>query len=218
MMEMTKALGSLKKEGIRPRRTLVFCSWDGEEVTLTGSTEWGEHFARELEEKTVAYLNVDSSSSGSDLSVSAVGSLAPSIVEATRSLEDPSGDVRASLEVGKSIPGAGAFVRKRGTKEIFAIDVDPRAELEPRVAPGLPPLLEPGAVPESWSGWESGLVEITIERADGERTLLARRELELEPEALAEGRMPLKWILDPGPAEREAASGRLGPSQFVSNP
>jgi N-acetylated-alpha-linked acidic dipeptidase len=91
MMEMTKAFGSLKKEGIRPRRTLVFCSWDGEEVTLTGSTEWGEHFARDLEEKTVAYLNVDSSSSGSELSVAAVGSLAPSIVEATRALEDPSG-------------------------------------------------------------------------------------------------------------------------------
>ncbi|MGH9333019.1 MAG: serine hydrolase, partial [Vicinamibacteria bacterium] len=91
MMEMTKAFGELKKQGIRPRRTLVFCSWDGEEVTLTGSTEWGEHFARDLEEKTVAYLNVDSSSSGSRLSVSAVSSLAPMIVETTRALEDPSG-------------------------------------------------------------------------------------------------------------------------------
>ena len=125
-----------------------------------------------------------------------------------KALEDPSGDVRASLEVGKSIPDAGAFVRKRGTKEIFAIDFDPRAELEPRVAPGLPPLLEPGVVPKSWSGWQSGLVEITIERADGERTVLARRDLELDPQVLAEGRMPWKWILDPGPAERDAATER----------
>ena len=48
MMEVTRALGQLKREGIRPKRTLVFCSWDGEEVTLTGSTEWGEQFAAEL--------------------------------------------------------------------------------------------------------------------------------------------------------------------------
>ncbi len=49
---------------MRPRRTLVFGSWDGEEVTLTGSTEWGEHFADELKGKAVAYLNVDSAASG----------------------------------------------------------------------------------------------------------------------------------------------------------
>jgi N-acetylated-alpha-linked acidic dipeptidase len=91
MMEVTRALGKLKAEGVRPRRTLVFCSWDGEEVTLTGSTEWGEQFADELRRKMVAYLNVDSSVSGPHLDVSAVGSLAPSIVELTKELTDPSG-------------------------------------------------------------------------------------------------------------------------------
>ncbi len=91
MMEMTRALGLLKQEGTRPRRTLVFCSWDGEEVTLTGSTEWGEQFADALQQKAVAYLNVDSASSGPNLSVSAQGSLAPMIVELTRELSDPSG-------------------------------------------------------------------------------------------------------------------------------
>ncbi len=91
MMEMTRALGQLKKEGVRPRRTLVFCSWDGEEVTLTGSTEWGEQFADALRRKTVAYLNVDSAVSGPRLDVTAVGSLAPTIVELTQELRDPSG-------------------------------------------------------------------------------------------------------------------------------
>ena len=51
MMELTSALGRLAREGVRPRRTLVFGSWDGEEVTLTGSTEWGEQFAAELREQ-----------------------------------------------------------------------------------------------------------------------------------------------------------------------
>ena len=91
MMELTKSLGRLKKEGTRPRRTLVFCSWDGEEVTLTGSTEWGEQFASELRQKAVAYLNVDSAASGSRLDLSAVGSLAPMVVDLTKELRDPSG-------------------------------------------------------------------------------------------------------------------------------
>jgi N-acetylated-alpha-linked acidic dipeptidase len=91
MMEMTRALGQLKKQGTRPRRTVIVCSWDGEEVGLTGSTEWGEQFADELRKKAVAYLNVDSSASGPDFDGSAVASLAPMLVETTHSLQDPSG-------------------------------------------------------------------------------------------------------------------------------
>ncbi len=91
MMEMTRALGQMAKQGIRPQRTLVVCSWDGEEVGLTGSTEWGEQFADELRKKAVAYLNVDSSASGPDFDGSAIGSLAPMLVETTQSLQDPSG-------------------------------------------------------------------------------------------------------------------------------
>ena len=60
---------------------LVVCSWDGEEIGLTGSTEWGEQFADELRKKAVAYINVDSSTSGPNLDGSAVASLAPMLVE-----------------------------------------------------------------------------------------------------------------------------------------
>src|ERR1700730_13526249 len=91
MMEMTRALGQLAKQGIRPRRTLVVCSWDGEEIGLTGSTEWGEQFADELRKKAVAYLNVDSSTSGPNFDGSAVASLVPMLVETSHSLQDPSG-------------------------------------------------------------------------------------------------------------------------------
>jgi N-acetylated-alpha-linked acidic dipeptidase len=91
MMEMTRALGTLLKQGIRPRRTVVVCSWDGEEVGLTGSTEWGEQFADELRQKAVAYINVDSSVSGPDFQGDAVASLAPMLVETTRDVQDPSG-------------------------------------------------------------------------------------------------------------------------------
>ncbi len=91
MMELTRALGRLAKDGMRPRRTLVVCSWDGEEVGLTGSTEWGEQFADELRAKAVAYINVDEATSGPNFHGQAVASLAPMLVETTRSLNDPSG-------------------------------------------------------------------------------------------------------------------------------
>jgi N-acetylated-alpha-linked acidic dipeptidase len=93
MMELTRALGKLTKEGMRPRRTLVVCSWDGEEVGLTGSTEWGEQFADELRAKAVAYINVDEATSGPNFHGQAVASLAPMLVETTRTLQDPSGKI-----------------------------------------------------------------------------------------------------------------------------
>jgi N-acetylated-alpha-linked acidic dipeptidase len=91
MMELTRALGKLAKQGMRPRRTIVVCSWDGEEVGLTGSTEWGEQFADELRKKAVAYINVDEATSGSNFHGQAVASLAPMLVETSRTLQDPSG-------------------------------------------------------------------------------------------------------------------------------
>jgi N-acetylated-alpha-linked acidic dipeptidase len=91
MLELTRDLGALLKQGIRPKRTLVFCSWDGEEYALTGSTEWGEEHADELKKKAIAYLNVDSSASGPDFEGDAVASLAPLLVEVSRTLRAPSG-------------------------------------------------------------------------------------------------------------------------------
>ncbi|MFQ5816636.1 MAG: M28 family metallopeptidase [Terriglobia bacterium] len=91
MMELARAFGELKQQGLRPKRTLVLCSWDGEEVALTGSTEWGEQFAEELKRKAVVYINVDSAVSGPNFRGSAVASLAPLLVEVSRTLQAPSG-------------------------------------------------------------------------------------------------------------------------------
>jgi N-acetylated-alpha-linked acidic dipeptidase len=75
LMELARSLGALAKQGARPKRTIVFASWDAEEFTLTSSTEWGEQHARDLTDHAVAYLNVDSSASGPDFKSSAVPSL-----------------------------------------------------------------------------------------------------------------------------------------------
>jgi N-acetylated-alpha-linked acidic dipeptidase len=63
-MEEARAIGELTKKGYRPKRTIVFCAWDGEEPSLLGSTEWVEDHAEELQKKTVAYLNSDGNSRG----------------------------------------------------------------------------------------------------------------------------------------------------------
>jgi N-acetylated-alpha-linked acidic dipeptidase len=59
-----RAIGGLLKTGWRPRRTLVYASWDGEEPGLMGSTEWVETHAQELRDKAVLYLNSDESGRG----------------------------------------------------------------------------------------------------------------------------------------------------------
>jgi N-acetylated-alpha-linked acidic dipeptidase len=115
MLEMTRSLGQLLARGIRPRRTLVICSWDGEEYALTGSTEWGEQYADELKQKAVAYLNVDEATSGKDFEGDAVGSLAPLLVEVSRALPAPSGKTlydewkisrKAELNLTQAVPDA----------------------------------------------------------------------------------------------------------------
>lgn len=90
-LELARALGELQRQGLRPRRTIVFGIWDAEEFTLTGSTEWGEQNEETLARDAVACLNVDSSTSGDTLSVTAVPSLRPFLYQAARAIADPKG-------------------------------------------------------------------------------------------------------------------------------
>ena len=63
-MEEARAIGELAKSGWRPKRTLIYCAWDGEEPALLGSTEWGEFHAAELKEHAMVYINSDSTGRG----------------------------------------------------------------------------------------------------------------------------------------------------------
>ena len=63
-LEEVRALGELVKTGWRPKRTIVYCAWDGEEPGLLGSTEWAEDHAQELKQKGVIYINSDSNGRG----------------------------------------------------------------------------------------------------------------------------------------------------------
>ncbi|KAM6157640.1 aminopeptidase NAALADL1 [Rhynchocyon petersi] len=60
LLELSRVLGTLLKKGTwRPRRSIVFASWGAEEFGLIGSTEFTEEFFSKLQERAVAYINVD---------------------------------------------------------------------------------------------------------------------------------------------------------------
>ena len=89
MLEAGRGFGQLLKSGWKPRRTILLCSWDGEEYGLIGSTEWAEEYAVELRGKAVAYLNMDAAVSGPHFGASSVPSLWKLVRSATRDVRDP---------------------------------------------------------------------------------------------------------------------------------
>ena len=64
LLEEARSLGALVKAGWKPKRTIIYCAWDGEEPGLLGSVEWAETHADELRKHAVAYINSDSNGRG----------------------------------------------------------------------------------------------------------------------------------------------------------
>src|SRR5262249_32910597 len=64
LLEEARALGDLVKSGWKPKRTIIYCAWDGEEPGLLGSTEWAEQHYDELGKHAVAYINSDTNGRG----------------------------------------------------------------------------------------------------------------------------------------------------------
>jgi N-acetylated-alpha-linked acidic dipeptidase len=88
MMAEAKAIGALLKTGWRPKRTLIYASWDGEEAGLLGSTEWAETHADELQRKAVLYVNSDTNGRGF-LGVEGSHSLQHLTNDVSQSVKDP---------------------------------------------------------------------------------------------------------------------------------
>ena len=88
LLEEARGLGQLLHQGWRPRRTIVFAAWDGEEPMLLGSTEWAETHADELARHAVAYLNTDTNGRGF-LGAEGSPSLSRLVSEVARDIDDP---------------------------------------------------------------------------------------------------------------------------------
>jgi N-acetylated-alpha-linked acidic dipeptidase len=95
LLEEARSISELRKSGWRPKRTLVYCSWDGEEPALLGSTEWVEFHAAELQQKAVLYINSDENGRGF-LNAEGSHALEPFINQAAADVLDP--ETRISVQ------------------------------------------------------------------------------------------------------------------------
>jgi len=90
MLEAVHGIGELLKSGWKPKRTMIFASWDGEEEGLMGSTEWAEQHEAELAHAP-AYFNVDVAVSGPKFGAAAVPSLKQFLRDVTKAVSSPKG-------------------------------------------------------------------------------------------------------------------------------
>ena len=88
VLEEARRLGELHKQGWNPKRTIIYCAWDGEEPGLLGSTEWVETHGDELQKHAVAYINSDSNGRGF-FHASGSHDLEKLINDVVRGIQDP---------------------------------------------------------------------------------------------------------------------------------
>jgi N-acetylated-alpha-linked acidic dipeptidase len=88
LLEEARAFGELLKQGWKPKRTIIYCAWDGEEPMLLGSTAWAETHGKELQEHAAVYINTDGNGRGY-LLMEGSHSLEHFMNNVARSIEDP---------------------------------------------------------------------------------------------------------------------------------
>jgi N-acetylated-alpha-linked acidic dipeptidase len=122
LMAEAKALGQLYRQGWRPARTIVYASWDAEEPSLLGSTEWVETHADELKRKALLYINTDNNGRGF-LAAEGSQDLQHFVSQAANDVSDP--------QTGVSIlKRAGADVQAVGFSSPLAVEPDVLADAE----------------------------------------------------------------------------------------
>ncbi|MGB5012505.1 MAG: transferrin receptor-like dimerization domain-containing protein, partial [Pyrinomonadaceae bacterium] len=125
MLEEARGIAELAKTGWKPKRTIVFCSWDAEEEGLLGSTEWVETHAAELKQKAAVYINTDSNGRGF-LGMGGSHTLEKFINEVARDISDPQTKMsvweraRANQVINGS-PAARTEAMSRGDLRIGAL-------------------------------------------------------------------------------------------------
>jgi N-acetylated-alpha-linked acidic dipeptidase len=121
VMEIGRSLGRLMRRGWRPDRTIVLAGWDGEEYGLLGSTEFGEQFRRDIGRNVVAYINMDGVA-GRRFSAGGVPSLDKTIIDVTRSVEDPGGGSIYSAWAGDA--PTGPTLNRLGSGSDYTVFLD----------------------------------------------------------------------------------------------
>jgi N-acetylated-alpha-linked acidic dipeptidase len=124
-LEEARALGALVTRGWRPKRTIVYAAWDGEEQGLLGSTEWVEDHESELRDKAAVYINTDGNGRGF-LNAGGSHALEALVNSVARDIEDP--ETKESVwkrmqarAIASTAPGPRGEVRSRADLRITAL-------------------------------------------------------------------------------------------------
>jgi N-acetylated-alpha-linked acidic dipeptidase len=117
-LEEARAIGELAKSGWRPKRTLIYAAWDGEEQGLLGSTEWVETHMAELQQHAVVYINSDSTSRGF-LDAGGSHTLERFVTQVARDVPDPE-------------RGVSVLDRRRAYNVVNSSSADERNDLRDR--------------------------------------------------------------------------------------
>ncbi|MGH9538308.1 MAG: M28 family metallopeptidase [Terriglobales bacterium] len=133
MLESVHGIGELLKSGWKPKRSIVFCSWDAEEEGLMGSTEWGEQHEAELA-NAVAYFNVDVAVSGPKFGASSVPTLKQFLRDVTRVVPGPKGGML--FDDWQKSSQSARDTDRRPTQDIGGTERAPAAQSKSDVAVG----------------------------------------------------------------------------------
>src|SRR2546428_999117 len=124
LLEEARAASELTKSGWRPKRTIIYCAWDGEEPGLLGSTEWAEAHAQELQQKAVVYVNSDGNSRGY-LSVGGSHTLERFVNDVARDVIDPEKEVPVAERWRARRILNGNADQRREARERADVRIDP---------------------------------------------------------------------------------------------
>jgi N-acetylated-alpha-linked acidic dipeptidase len=125
LMEEARAIGELAKAGSKPKRTIVYAAWDGEEPGLLGSTEWAETHRETLKNKAAVYINSDSNGRGF-LGIGGSHTLEKFINEVGRDIPDPQTKMTVwerarAQQIVNGSPNARKETMERGDSRIYAL-------------------------------------------------------------------------------------------------
>ena len=122
LLEEARSLATLLKQGWKPKRTIIYCAWDGEEPMLLGSTEWAEYHGPELQQHAAVYINSDANTRGY-LEAGGSHSLEAFVNEVAKDIQDPEKQIslwkrKQAWEIESGTPDERKEARQRADLRI----------------------------------------------------------------------------------------------------
>jgi N-acetylated-alpha-linked acidic dipeptidase len=124
LLEEARALSTLVKQGWKPKRTIIYCAWDGEEPMLLGSTEWAEYHGQELQQHAAIYINSDGNDRGY-LDVGGSHSLEAFVNETAKDIEDPEKHISVWKRKQAAEIESGSPDEKKEARQRADLRIDP---------------------------------------------------------------------------------------------